>query len=166
MTDEQKFCRKRWTGCGPTSRRKRWRKPPRCTTCSSKVCWRRQGTTRSTRAWAKRGSCLDCWRGIGYIKTDEARHIGYGTFLLQRLICEHPHVYDVIVKKMSQLAPLAFQLYAGPDPTRQSSAYGVQFDAVKQFAQKQLSVRMDVLARARGKTIEELYKQTQTALET
>lgn len=104
--------------------------------------------------------------GIGYIKTDEARHIGYGTFLLQRLICEHPHVYDVIVKKMSQLAPLAFQLYAGPDPTRQSSAYGVQFDAVKQFAQKQLSVRMDVLARARGKTIEELYKQTQTALET
>ena len=103
--------------------------------------------------------------GVGYIKTDEARHISYGTFLLQRLICEHPHVYDVIVNKMNQLAPLAFQLYGPVNPARAHSAYGVHNEAVKQFAQKQLSVRMEILARARGKTIEELYKQGYTALD-
>ncbi len=38
-------------------------------------------------------------KGIGYLKTDESRHIGYGTYLLQRLICEHPRLFDVVSQK-------------------------------------------------------------------
>ena len=49
--------------------------------------------------------------GIGHLKRDESRHIGYGTFLLQRLICEHPHLLDeVILKRMAEMTPLALQI--------------------------------------------------------
>lgn len=114
---------------------------------------------------SKAGVMPGLMKGVGYLKTDESRHISYGTFLLQRLICEHPHVYDVITKKMAELAPLAGQLYQGVDPTRQASAFGVRVDDLQQFAKKQLSVRMEVLARAKGQTIEELYKQTKAAVD-
>lgn len=114
---------------------------------------------------SKAGVMPGLMKGVGYLKTDESRHISYGTFLLQRLICEHPHVYDVITKKMAELAPLAGQLYQGLDPTRQASAFGVRVDDLQQFAKKQLSVRMEVLARAKGQTIEELYKQTKAAVD-
>ncbi|MED1792997.1 R2-like ligand-binding oxidase [Brevibacillus nitrificans] len=113
----------------------------------------------------KAGVMPGLMKGIGYLKTDEARHISYGTFLLQRLICEHPHVHDVIVKKMAELAPLATQLYQGVDPERKASAYGVRVEEVQQFAKKQLAVRMEVLARAKGQTMEELYKQTRAAVD-
>lgn len=114
---------------------------------------------------SKAGVMPGLMKGIGYLKTDESRHISYGTFLLQRLICEHPHVYDVIAKKMTELAPLAGQLYQGVDPLRQESAYGVKVADLQQFAKKQLSVRMEVLARAKGQTIEELYKQSKAAVD-
>lgn len=114
---------------------------------------------------SKTGIMPGLMEGVGYIKTDEARHIGYGTFLLQRLICEHPHVYDVIVKKMAELAPMAGQMYQGLDPTLETSALGVRLADVQQFLKKQLAVRMEVLARARGKTMEELYKQSPAAVD-
>lgn len=113
----------------------------------------------------KAGVMPGLMKGIAYLKTDEARHISYGTFLLQRLICEHPHIYDLVVKKMEELAPLARELYQGPEPAREASAYGVRFDDLLQFANKQLAVRMEVLARAKGQTIEELYKQSREAID-
>jgi ribonucleoside-diphosphate reductase beta chain len=113
----------------------------------------------------KAGVMPGLMKGVGYLKTDEARHISYGTFLLQRLICEHPHVYDVIMKKMAELAPLAGQLYQGVDPAKQASAFGVWVDDLQQFSKKQLAVRMEVLARAKGQTMEELYKQSKAAVD-
>lgn len=113
----------------------------------------------------KAGVMPGLMKGVGYLKTDEARHISYGTFLLQRLICEHPHVYDVIMKKMAELAPLAGQLYQGVDPAKQASAFGVRVDDLQQFSKKQLAVRMEVLARAKGQTMEELYKQSKAAVD-
>lgn len=113
----------------------------------------------------KAGVMPGLMKGVGYLKTDESRHISYGTFLLQRLICEHPHIYDVVAAKMAELAPLASQLYSGVDPARQASAFGVRVDDLQQFAKKQLAVRMEVLARAKGQTIEELYKQSKAAVD-
>lgn len=100
-------------------------------------------------------------KGIGLLKKDESRHIGYGTFLLQRLICEHPHLYDVITKKMEELAPLAVQINTEGNDGREVSAFGKPIDTLE-FSMKQLQVRMDVLARARGKRIEEIYKMSES----
>ncbi|WP_163531129.1 R2-like ligand-binding oxidase [Halobacillus ihumii] len=94
-------------------------------------------------------------KGIEYLKRDESRHIAYGTFLLQRLVCEHPHLFDHITQKLNELAPLSLQLN---QEGAEQSAYDTPLEETVQFSQNQLSLRLEKIARARGKTIEELYK--------
>ena len=96
--------------------------------------------------------------GIGYLKRDESRHIGYGTFLLQRLICEHPHLLDdVIMKRMAEMTPLALRIVEEGFVDADLDAFGAEPDEVMNFAMKQLQVRMDVLSRAKGKKLDEIY---------
>lgn len=97
-------------------------------------------------------------KGIGYLKRDESRHIGYGTFLLQRLISEHPHLYDVIMKKLEELAPLSIALNQEGSQGREVSNFGVPVEVTMEYSQKQMAARIDVLSRAKGKTIDEIYK--------
>jgi ribonucleoside-diphosphate reductase beta chain len=101
-------------------------------------------------------------KGIGLLKRDESRHIGYGTFLLQRLIAEHPHLFDLVQHKMNQLAPLAAELTQEGIRGRTHSAFGNTLDATMAFSMKQLSVRMDILARAKGKSMKEIYRTTES----
>jgi ribonucleoside-diphosphate reductase beta chain len=96
--------------------------------------------------------------GIGNLKKDESRHIGYGTFLLQRLICEHPHLFDFVAAKMTELTPLALRL------NEEVSAFGGDPALVMDFTLRQLSVRMEILARAKGKKIEEIYRFSESEL--
>ncbi len=96
--------------------------------------------------------------GIGHLKRDESRHIGYGTFLLQRLICEHPHLLDdVIMKRMAEMTPLALQIVEEGFDESDADAFATEPEEVMNFAMKQLQVRMDVLNRAKGKKLEEIY---------
>jgi ribonucleoside-diphosphate reductase beta chain len=96
-------------------------------------------------------------KGVGYLKKDESRHISYGTFLLQRLICEHPHLFDYVAKKMEELTPYAIQINQEGLQGKDISSFGNMVEDTMNFTMKQLSVRMEVLARARGKKIEEIY---------
>ena len=101
-------------------------------------------------------------KGIGLLKRDESRHIGYGTFLLQRLIAEYPQLFDLVQNKMNQLAPLAAQLTQEGIGGRTHSAFGNTLDATMAFSMKQLSIRMEILARAKGKSINEIYRTTES----
>jgi ribonucleoside-diphosphate reductase beta chain len=107
----------------------------------------------------KTGMMPSLLKGIGYLKRDESRHIAYGTFLLQRLISEHPHIFDVVAKKMEQLSPLAIQL--NQEGMTGENAFGNEdnFEQTMNFTMRQLSVRMEILGRARTKKIDEIYKQ-------
>lgn len=96
-------------------------------------------------------------KGIGLLKRDESRHIGYGTFLLQRLICEHPHLFDQVAQRMEELAPLAIRLNQEGNSSGKSS-FGVDIEETMNFTMKQLSIRMEILARAKNKKLEEIYK--------
>lgn len=103
-------------------------------------------------------------KGIEYLKRDESRHIAYGTFLLQRLICEHPHLYELVEEKMQELAPLAIKINHEGFAGRDISEFGHLLEDTMNFTMKQLSVRMDILSRARGKKIEEIYTVTDTEM--
>ncbi|MCF8563805.1 R2-like ligand-binding oxidase [Alicyclobacillus tolerans] len=104
-------------------------------------------------------------KGVDYLKRDESRHIGYGTFLLQRLICEHPHLYERVEKKMNDLAPLAVALnQEGTVDQEEGDPMNVDLNEVMQFSMKQLSLRLEKIARARENTVEELYKISEEAL--
>ncbi|MBM7693773.1 ribonucleoside-diphosphate reductase beta chain [Peribacillus deserti] len=102
--------------------------------------------------------------GIGHLKKDESRHIGYGTFLLQRLICEDPHLFDYVSQRMEELAPLAVKLNQEGIEGRHISSFGNSLEDTMNFTMKQLSIRMEILARAKGKRIEEIYKMQDTEL--
>lgn len=103
-------------------------------------------------------------KGIGNLKRDESRHIGYGTFLLQRLICEHPHLYEFVEGKMQELTPLAIRLNHEGFKGKDVSTFGNQIEDTMNFTMKQLSVRMEILSRARGKRIEEIYRVSETEM--
>ncbi len=101
-------------------------------------------------------------KGIGLLKKDESRHIGYGTFLLQRLIAEHPPLFDIVQNKMNELAPLAQKLTQEGIAGKTHSAFGNTLDETMAFSMKQLSVRMDILARAKGKNVTEINQTTES----
>ncbi|PLR95308.1 R2-like ligand-binding oxidase [Bacillus sp. T33-2] len=103
--------------------------------------------------------------GIGNLKKDESRHISYGTFLLQRLISEHPHLFDLVAAKMQELTPLAVQLNQEGFDGRDVSEFGNLLEDTMNFTIKQLSVRMEILARAKDKKIEEIYRFSESEVE-
>ena len=96
--------------------------------------------------------------GIRNVKRDEGRHIGFGTFLIQRLISENPelNLYERAEAKLQELLPIAMMLTAKTED-REVTSLGIPAGKSMEFAMKQLQARMAVLARAKGKTLEELY---------
>ncbi|WP_077211774.1 R2-like ligand-binding oxidase [Bacillus dakarensis] len=100
--------------------------------------------------------------GIGNIKRDESRHIGFGTFLIQRLISEDPSLYDYAVEKMNYLmgtirAQFAQEMvYQGFDPAIK--------EKLAKFAATQYQARMEVLARAKNKKFDEIYNLSETEI--
>lgn len=105
--------------------------------------------------------------GIGYLKRDESRHIGYGTFLLQRLICEDPSLYDYVEERLGELLPLAIALnQEGFDANgdRTDDPMAVDAEAVMEFSMKQFQLRIEKLQRAKDRSIEELYRMPEEAL--
>jgi len=103
-------------------------------------------------------------KGITYLKTDESRHIAYGTFLLQRLICEHPHLYQQVTKRLYELLPLSMELNREGMNAREESPFTFSLEQIVQFSMKQFQTRMDVLKRAIGKTVDEIYQTPESAL--
>lgn len=95
--------------------------------------------------------------GISNIKRDESRHIGFGTYLLQRLISEDSDMLDYILDKLQGLMPIAIEMNntLRPDDV---SAFGIKKEDGAAYMMRQLKARIDVLKRAKGKTIEEIYQ--------
>jgi ribonucleoside-diphosphate reductase beta chain len=81
--------------------------------------------------------------GVDHLKKDESRHIAYGTFLLQRMICEHPHLFDRVVKKLEELAPLAIslKLRALLGMGEKGKEYSSEMN---KYSEKQLMVRIEI----------------------
>lgn len=102
-------------------------------------------------------------KGVDNLKRDESRHIAYGTYLLQRLISEHPHIYDIVKNKMEELTPLAFKL--NQEGNTGINPFGTDVKDTMNFTMRQLSVRMEILARSKGKKIEDIFKQKEIDFE-
>ncbi|MEH6943919.1 R2-like ligand-binding oxidase [Bacillus sp. JJ722] len=102
-------------------------------------------------------------KGVDHLKRDESRHIAYGTYLLQRLISEHPHIYDIVKNKMEELTPLALKL--NQEGNTGINPFGTDIQDTLNFTMRQLSVRMEILARSKGKKIEDIFKQKEIDFE-
>lgn len=99
----------------------------------------------------KRGILPGFLEGINNVQMDESRHISYGTYLIQRLINEHPHVYDLVLKKMDELDKFRFSFKAkegGTGKIEGETAFGVKYADIVAFSNKQMKVRQEILKRA------------------
>lgn len=102
-------------------------------------------------------------QGIDYLKRDESRHIAYGTFLLQRLICEHPSLYQFIEKRMNELLPLAMLINQESIPVHEAVDTPNE-SPIMDFAKKQYELRLEKLQRAKTHTMDELYRMPEEML--
>lgn len=114
-------------------------------------------------------------QAIRLLQRDESRHIGYGTYLLSRLISENAHIWDVVNRRINLLLPHAIgvvqDLNAELDTEEAQKLaeelritdvpFGLNPDEFVAYAQKQFATRLGVLQRARGKSVDEIYYYTE-----
>jgi ribonucleoside-diphosphate reductase beta chain len=88
-------------------------------------------------------------QGIRYVQQDEARHIAFGIYLLQRLVRQDRQIWEVIQKKLNELLPVAtsivqesFDFYEGERP------FGLDVEEFVSYAAKQFTYRIEAIERA------------------
>jgi ribonucleoside-diphosphate reductase beta chain len=95
------------------------------------------------------------------IKRDESRHIAYGVYLLSRLVAEDAAVWDVIEARMQELFPHALGVVTETFDRYEDgiTPFGLEMSTFTEFATAQFGKRYDRIARARGKTFEEIDQE-------
>jgi ribonucleoside-diphosphate reductase beta chain len=126
----------------------------------------------------REGKMPGLMQAIGYLKRDESRHIGYGTYLLSRLICEHSHVWDVVNRRLNLLMPYAlgvvqdlFKEMESPESQQlaqelglEGPPFGFEVNEFLSYATKQFQNRLNTLQRARGKSVDEIYRLSEDSV--
>ena len=73
--------------------------------------------------------------GIRLIQRDEARHIGFGVYILQGLLAEHPRLVDLLEEEVEAMRPFAAegpnQTFAGFDRNR--APFDLDYDEYRQL---------------------------------
>ncbi|QSO52772.1 R2-like ligand-binding oxidase [Alicyclobacillus curvatus] len=109
---------------------------------------------------------------IGYLKRDESRHIGYGTYLLSRLISANNELWEVVNQRIQMLLPYAmgvvtelFQhLETRLTEQQVENPWHLDQQAYANFAMTQFQYRMSVLERAKWKSVDDIYRESEAAI--
>lgn len=87
--------------------------------------------------------------GIKNLSRDEGRHIGFGTYAIQRLISQDPKLYDVFTRTMDDLLPYAIGLINDTiERTEGEHIYGVDWTQMTEYAIQQYNHREAAISRA------------------
>jgi len=97
-------------------------------------------------------------QGIALLKQDESRHIAYGIFLLSRLMAADGSLWDVIEETMNDLFLPALGVVADAFSHYDPMPFGLVEDDFIDYATSQFQKRIERIERARGATLEELYR--------
>lgn len=100
---------------------------------------------------------------VGLIATDESRHIGYGVYLLSRLMAENADLYPVVKARMNYLLPFAMGVYS--DNQVPNRPFGLDQEEGRKFAARKFNARMAVIDRECQKSLEEIEYQPETVFE-
>lgn len=98
---------------------------------------------------------------VGHIKRDESRHLGYGVYLLSRLVAEHGDpVWDAIQQRMDHLLGLSLGVINETFALYDVLPFGLAVEDYVQFASEQFQRRMQRITLARGQTLDEVICAT------
>jgi ribonucleoside-diphosphate reductase beta chain len=104
--------------------------------------------------------------GINHVRQDESRHIAFGVYLLSRLVAEHPDSWEVLEEQMNLLLVPAIGVIADIFACYDPIPFGLVEDDFVNFAVRHFTKRMERLERARGASLEEVYRWTRSVIET
>ncbi|NDJ84521.1 MAG: ribonucleotide-diphosphate reductase, partial [Chloroflexi bacterium] len=104
-------------------------------------------------------------QGVGLLKQDESRHLAYGVFLLSRLLAENETIWDVIEATMNSLMMPALGIIQDAFSHYDPIPFGLVEDDFVNYAMAQYQKRYDRLMRARGASLEDVYRVTHDAIE-
>jgi ribonucleoside-diphosphate reductase beta chain len=103
--------------------------------------------------------------GITLLKRDESRHIAYGIYLLSRLIAENNSLWSVLENKMNALLTPAVSVIADIFSCYDPMPFNLVEDDFIEYAINQFSKRFERLEKARGASLEEVYRVSTKAIE-
>jgi ribonucleoside-diphosphate reductase beta chain len=97
--------------------------------------------------------------GVSKIQRDESRHIGYGVYLLARLVQEDPKILDFIQKRMAELQGYTMDLIeesAAYYDTFPERPFGLERGFGAEYAKTRFEGRMAVIMRARTQAMKDV----------
>jgi len=104
-------------------------------------------------------------KGIGYLKRDESRHLAYGVFLISRLVAEDETLWPIVEERMNELLVPALgvvsETYDNPEGIE--VPFGLNMEEDLAYAMSQFQKRVERIQRARGQTLEQVYKVAELA---
>ncbi len=104
-------------------------------------------------------------QGIRLLQQDESRHIAYGIFLLSRLVAADDGLWDVLEETMNELLPPALGVVGDAFAAYEKMPFGLEESVFTEYALNQFQKRVERLERARGASLEEIYRVTQRAID-
>lgn len=103
--------------------------------------------------------------GVSLLKQDESRHIAYGIFLMSRLLAEDDALWPVIEDTMNALLPAALGVIGDTFDCYETMPFGLVESDFTDFALSQFQKRLERIEKARGATLDEVYRVTQRAID-
>lgn len=103
--------------------------------------------------------------GIRHIQLDESRHIAYGVFLLSRLIAEDESLFEIIQEVMDEMLEYLARTNAETEERIGEIPFDLDYEQVMAFGTTQYERRIARIAKAKGKTLEEIYRSGKAQLE-
>ena len=96
-------------------------------------------------------------QAVAHLKSDEARHLAYGVFLLSRLVAEGgDEIWHLIEARMGELLAPAIgiigEFFAAYDPM----PFGLQLEEFTEHATRQFQSRLQRIEKARRQSLEEI----------
>ncbi len=113
----------------------------------------------------KNGLMPGLLKGIDYTNRDEGRHIGYGTYLISRLVNKDSRNYDIFMDQMNKLFPYAIGLTTERNEEN-AGVFGMEPGFTTEYAQKQFAIRLSKIERAKQQSMQELEQETNKEFDT
>lgn len=104
-------------------------------------------------------------KGIDLLKQDEARHIAYGIFLISRLISEDDSLWQIAENTMNTLLMPALGIITEAFECYDPVPFNMQVEDFSNYALMQFQKRYDRISKARGSSIDDVYRVTHQAIE-
>jgi ribonucleoside-diphosphate reductase beta chain len=104
-------------------------------------------------------------QGVRLLKQDESRHIAYGIFLISRLIAADDSLWAVVEETMNELLIPGLGVIGDAFACYDPIPFGLKEAEFVDYAMAQFQKRIERVERARGATLDEIYRVTQTVID-